>query len=205
MATDCSLNHQFSTWKFQAQNIFCTQIVFCFILIFKRIYVHNMFWAWGKNKCFWKRFTCISFQYHFRIMVLLGLFLWCYQIDWTFRGHDIRYDHGWHVHFQYHLHNFPFWIYSSLLLLDQKHRSKFQVYRSTAFRDDGLIACMPSRTTDNLICSKHDWKMMMLSAWFGAVFLAWVERFIQRYIFDYPHLYVLWTKVTVHKVKFKKE
>ena len=34
------------------------------------------------------------FQYLFRIMVLLGLFLWCYQIDWTFRGHDIRYDHG---------------------------------------------------------------------------------------------------------------
>ena len=83
-------------------------------------------------------YLIISFKYFFRIMVLLGLFLWCYQIDWTFRGHDIRYDHGWHVHFQYHLHNFPFWIYSSLLLLDQKHRSKFQVYRFTsAFRDGG--------------------------------------------------------------------
>ena len=30
MTTDCSLYHQFSTWKFQAQNILCTQIVFLF-------------------------------------------------------------------------------------------------------------------------------------------------------------------------------
>ena len=31
MTTDCSLNYDFSTWKFQAQNILCTQIVFfCF-------------------------------------------------------------------------------------------------------------------------------------------------------------------------------
>ena len=27
MTTDCSLNHEFSTWKFQAQNMLCTCIV----------------------------------------------------------------------------------------------------------------------------------------------------------------------------------
>ena len=27
MTTDCSLNYEFSTWKFQAQNMLCTQIV----------------------------------------------------------------------------------------------------------------------------------------------------------------------------------
>ena len=27
---NCSLNYKFSTWKFQAQNMLCTQIVFCF-------------------------------------------------------------------------------------------------------------------------------------------------------------------------------
>ena len=30
MTTDCQLNHQFSTWKFQVQNMLCTQIVFLF-------------------------------------------------------------------------------------------------------------------------------------------------------------------------------
>ena len=30
MTTDCSLNYEFSTWKFQAQNMLCTQIVVCF-------------------------------------------------------------------------------------------------------------------------------------------------------------------------------
>ena len=30
MTTDCSLNYKFSTWKFQAQNMLCTQIVFLF-------------------------------------------------------------------------------------------------------------------------------------------------------------------------------
>ena len=30
MMTDFSLNYDFSTWKLQAQNILCTQIVFCF-------------------------------------------------------------------------------------------------------------------------------------------------------------------------------
>ena len=44
MTKDCSLICQFNTWKLQAQNILCTQIVFCF-LTFRTIYVHNMFWA----------------------------------------------------------------------------------------------------------------------------------------------------------------
>ena len=30
MTKDCSLNCKFSTWKLQAQNMLCTQIVFCF-------------------------------------------------------------------------------------------------------------------------------------------------------------------------------
>ena len=30
MTTDCSLNYKFNTWKFQAQNMLCKQIVFCF-------------------------------------------------------------------------------------------------------------------------------------------------------------------------------
>ena len=30
MITDCPLNHHFSTWKFQAQNMLCSQIVFLF-------------------------------------------------------------------------------------------------------------------------------------------------------------------------------
>ena len=40
MTTDCSLNHEFSTWKFQAQN--CVHKLF-FVLTFRTIYVHNMF------------------------------------------------------------------------------------------------------------------------------------------------------------------
>ena len=32
MTKDCSLNYKFSTWKFQAQNMLCTQIVFCFCI-----------------------------------------------------------------------------------------------------------------------------------------------------------------------------
>ena len=28
ITTDCSLNYEFSTWKFQAHNMLCTQIVF---------------------------------------------------------------------------------------------------------------------------------------------------------------------------------
>ena len=40
MTTNCSLHHQFSTWKFQAQNMLCTQIVcFCFDI------QNNMYWA----------------------------------------------------------------------------------------------------------------------------------------------------------------
>ena len=61
----------------------CVQkLFFAFYLIFRTIYVHNMFWAWNfhllnlwfndqsfvilwvswnKNKCFWKRFTCTNY------------------------------------------------------------------------------------------------------------------------------------------------
>ena len=31
MTTDCSLNYEFSTWKFQTQNILCAKIVFLFL------------------------------------------------------------------------------------------------------------------------------------------------------------------------------
>ena len=41
MTTDCSLNYKFSTRKFQAQNILCTQIVFCFD-IQSKIFTQNV-------------------------------------------------------------------------------------------------------------------------------------------------------------------
>ena len=43
MTTDCSLNYKFSTWKLQGQNMLCAHIVF--VLTFRTICVHNMFWA----------------------------------------------------------------------------------------------------------------------------------------------------------------
>ena len=47
MTKDCSLNYQFSTWKLQAQNIRRTYCVhkLVFVLTFRTIYVHKMFWA----------------------------------------------------------------------------------------------------------------------------------------------------------------
>ena len=46
MTQDCSLIYQFCTWKQQAQNMLCTFVIL---------------WAnWCKNKCFWKRFTCMT-------------------------------------------------------------------------------------------------------------------------------------------------
>ena len=51
MTTDCSLNYEFSTWKFQAQNMFCTQIVFCFCFDIQNNWCTqhacDMFWAWN--------------------------------------------------------------------------------------------------------------------------------------------------------------
>ena len=67
MTKDCSLNYEFSTWKFQAQNIWawnfvenmlCTQIVcLFFILTFWTIFVHNMFSTCSKLGIFiyWTR------------------------------------------------------------------------------------------------------------------------------------------------------
>ena len=51
MTTDCSLIYQFSTWKFQAQNmgrkwwehVVYTNCFFVLVLTFRTIYVHNMF------------------------------------------------------------------------------------------------------------------------------------------------------------------
>ena len=44
---DCLLNHQFSTWKLQAQNIRTTccihKLFFVFVLTFRTIHVYNMF------------------------------------------------------------------------------------------------------------------------------------------------------------------
>ena len=88
-----SLNYEFSTWKFQAQNMLrtcCVHKLF-FVLTFRTIYVHNMFWAWNfhvlnswyneqsvvilwvswcKNRCFWQIFTCIyrNLKYLFNIL-----------------------------------------------------------------------------------------------------------------------------------------
>ena len=82
----------FVTWNF-LKNHWMLWLLFlfsCFLaqiwnfFLFKTIYLHNMFWAWSfhvlnwwfneqsfvilwvswvKNKCFWKRFTCISCLY----------------------------------------------------------------------------------------------------------------------------------------------
>ena len=83
MTTNCSLNYELNAWKFQAQNMGRTCCVQKLFFTFRTIYVHNMFgacsfhvlnwqineqssvilWAsWCKNKCFWKRFTCILSQ-----------------------------------------------------------------------------------------------------------------------------------------------
>ena len=43
MTTDCSLNYEFNTWKFQAQNMGRTCCVKKLFLTFRTIYVHNMF------------------------------------------------------------------------------------------------------------------------------------------------------------------
>ena len=47
MTKDCSLNYEFSTWKFQAQNMLRTccahKLFFVFVLTFKPIYTHNIF------------------------------------------------------------------------------------------------------------------------------------------------------------------
>ena len=84
---------------------------------------------WNQNSLI----TLVFYFNHSRIMVLPGILLWCYQIDWTFCCHDIRYDHGRYVHFQYYLYNLPLWIHSSILLPDQKHRSKFFMFLIIVF------------------------------------------------------------------------
>ena len=47
MTTDCSLNYEFSTWKFQAQNMSRTccvhKLFFVFVLTFRTTYINNMF------------------------------------------------------------------------------------------------------------------------------------------------------------------
>ena len=79
MTTDCSLNHVFSKWKFQVQNMLCTQIVFCFAIQNNLCTQHVLslefsctevgiqwsilciLWvSWCKNKGFWHRFTCTA-------------------------------------------------------------------------------------------------------------------------------------------------
>ena len=82
MTKDCSLNYEFSTWKFQAQNMLRTccvhKLFFCFCFDIQNNlctqHVLPMFWAcnfheqsivilwvsWYKNKCFWKIFTSTS-------------------------------------------------------------------------------------------------------------------------------------------------
>ena len=89
MTTDCSMIYEFSTWKFQAQKMSRTcsvhKLFFCFYIqnYLCAKHVPDMFWAWNfhvlnlqinetifvifwvswcKNKCFWKRFTCMKMQ-----------------------------------------------------------------------------------------------------------------------------------------------
>ena len=62
LTTDCSLN-LFNTWKFQAQNMGRTccvhKLFFVFVLTFRTIYVHNMFWERSKLAIF-MYWTCNS-------------------------------------------------------------------------------------------------------------------------------------------------
>ena len=55
MTTDCSLNYNFNTWKFQAQTRLCTEIVSEIQIFFCTQHVLPMF---CKKKSFWQRFTC---------------------------------------------------------------------------------------------------------------------------------------------------
>ena len=58
MTTDCSLNYKFNTWKFLAQNTFCTEIVFD---IENNFCTHHVLPIpmFCKKKSFWQRFTCV--------------------------------------------------------------------------------------------------------------------------------------------------
>ena len=59
--------------KTKAQNMLCTQIVFCFYIQNNLCTQHVLNWyineqsfvilwvSWCENKCFWKRFTCILY------------------------------------------------------------------------------------------------------------------------------------------------
>ena len=58
MTTDCSLNYKFNTWKFQTQNMGRTYSVQKLFLIFRTIYVHNMFSPCSAKKSVCQRFTC---------------------------------------------------------------------------------------------------------------------------------------------------
>ena len=110
MTTNCSLNYKFSTWKLQAQNMLrtcCVHKLF-FVLTFRTIYVHSIFWTcsaiaifmywtcnsinnlfsycglfiWCKIKCFWKRFSCkkIFDKMYFLIQTPSNMKLKCWYI-----------------------------------------------------------------------------------------------------------------------------
>ena len=80
MTTDCSLNYQFSTWKYQAQNTLRTYFEHNFFFGHSEQFVYTTFWdwnfhelnwyfkgqsfvilwvRWSKNKRFWQKLTCI--------------------------------------------------------------------------------------------------------------------------------------------------
>ena len=62
VTTDSSLNYKFNTWKFLAQNMLCTEIVFDIPNNFCTQHVLPMF---CKKKIFWQRSTC---TYIFRVL-----------------------------------------------------------------------------------------------------------------------------------------
>ena len=51
MTKDCSLNYQFSIQKLQAQNMLCTKLIF--VLTFRTIFAHNMFWQCSELGRYW--------------------------------------------------------------------------------------------------------------------------------------------------------
>ena len=82
MTTDCFLNHQFSQYMTSPSSEHVVYTNYFFVLIFRTIYVHNMFWAWNchvlnwwfkeqsvvilwvswcKNTSVWQSFICNTF------------------------------------------------------------------------------------------------------------------------------------------------
>ena len=66
MTKDCSLNYEFSTWTLQIKNseqlMYTTCSELAVFMYWTRNSMNNLLsYCWFKNKCFWKRFTWMTF------------------------------------------------------------------------------------------------------------------------------------------------